>query len=59
MAAAGLPNVDTLGVRGGNIHSAEEFVLLDSLTERAKLSALLLMKIGSGELSIPVPAGET
>ena len=59
LAAAGLPNVDTLGVRGGNIHSAEEFVVLDSLTERAKLSALLLMKIGAGELSIPAPVGET
>lgn len=44
LAAAGLPNVDTLGVRGGNIHSHDEFVKVDSLAERAKLSALLLMK---------------
>lgn len=50
LAAAGLPNVDTLGVRGGNIHSDREFVLLDSLTERSKLLALLLMKLATGEI---------
>lgn len=44
----GLPNVDTLGVRGANIHSADEIVYLDSLTERAQLSALVLMKLAAG-----------
>lgn len=52
MASVGLPNIDTLGVRGGRIHSDEEFVLVDSLTERAKLSALLLMKLASGEIKL-------
>jgi glutamate carboxypeptidase len=52
LAAAGLPNIDTLGVRGGNIHSHEEFLLADSLTERAKLSALLLMRLASGEVKL-------
>jgi glutamate carboxypeptidase len=52
LAAAGLPTVDTLGVRGGNIHSDTEFIHLESLVERAKLSALLLMKLGSGEIVI-------
>jgi glutamate carboxypeptidase len=51
LAAAGLPVIDSLGPRGGNMHSSEEFLVLDSLTERAKLSALLLMKIGSGEMN--------
>jgi glutamate carboxypeptidase len=46
----GLPNVDTLGVRGANIHSSQEIVYLDSLVERAQLSALLLMKLASGEI---------
>ncbi len=46
--AHGLPNVDTLGVRGANIHSSEEIVYLDSLAERAKLSALLLMRLAGG-----------
>ena len=50
LAAAGLPVIDTLGPRGGNLHSTEEFLLLDSLTERAKLTALLLMKLGAGEI---------
>lgn len=50
LAAAGLPNVDTLGVRGGLIHSAEEFVLVDSFAERAKLSALILIAFASGLL---------
>lgn len=48
LAAAGLPNVDTLGVRGGAIHSTNEFLLLDSLVERAKLSTLILMAISNG-----------
>ncbi len=46
--AAGCPNVDTLGVRGGAIHSSEEFAHLSSVAERAKLSALLLMRFASG-----------
>ena len=50
LAAAGLPNVDTLGVRGGLIHSADEFVLVDSFAERAKLSALIMMAFAAGAL---------
>ncbi len=50
LAAAGLPNVDNLGVRGGNIHSTDEYVHLESLTERTKLSALFLMRLASGEM---------
>jgi len=45
LAAAGLPNIDTLGVRGGAIHTEDEFILLDSLAERSKLSYLLLSKL--------------
>jgi glutamate carboxypeptidase len=47
--AAGCPNVDTLGVRGGSIHSSEEFAILSSFVERARLSAVLLLKFASGE----------
>lgn len=50
LAAAGLPNVDSLGPRGGDIHSPSEFIEIDSLTERAKLSALLLMRLASGDI---------
>ncbi len=45
LAATGLAVVDTLGPRGGAIHSADEFLCVDSLEERARLSALLLMRI--------------
>jgi glutamate carboxypeptidase len=48
--AAGLPNIDTLGVRGGNIHSEDEYAWPQSFPERAMLSAVLLMKVASGEL---------
>lgn len=53
LAAAGLANVDTLGPRGGEIHSHREYVLLDSLTERAKLSALFMMKLGAARSTGP------
>ncbi len=49
LAAAGVPNIDTLGVQGGKIHSADEYLLADSLVPRAKLSALMLMKLASSE----------
>lgn len=49
LAANGLPVVDSLGVRGGNLHNENEYVLLDSLIERSQLSGLLLMKLATGE----------
>ena len=48
--AAGLPNIDTLGVLGGDIHSEDEFAWPDSFVERAQLSALILCKTASGEI---------
>jgi glutamate carboxypeptidase len=48
--AAGLPNIDTLGVLGGDIHSDQEFAWPASFVERARLSALILCKIASGEI---------
>lgn len=47
LAAAGLPNIDTLGVCGANIHTDQEYMLIDSLTQRAKLSYKLLKKMAS------------
>ncbi|MFN3513951.1 MAG: hydrolase [Phenylobacterium sp.] len=52
--AAGLPNIDTLGVRGGDIHSEAEYAWPDSFVERAQLSALVLAKFATGE----IPAAE-
>lgn len=42
-AAAGLPNIDSLGPCGGRIHSDQEFLIPESLVPRAKLAALILM----------------
>ncbi|MHA6767044.1 hydrolase [Sphingobium ummariense] len=50
IAACGVPVVDTMGVRGGNIHSDQEYLLTDSLAERARLSALALLRIAGGYL---------
>jgi glutamate carboxypeptidase len=45
IAACGVPVVDTMGVRGGKIHSMEEFLIVDSLPERAALSALTILRL--------------
>ncbi len=45
LAATGLAVVDTLGVRGGAIHSSDEYLIVESLKERAELAALVLMRI--------------
>jgi glutamate carboxypeptidase len=45
IAACGIAVVDTMGVRGGSIHSADEYLIVESLSERAALSALTLMRI--------------
>jgi len=49
IAALGVPVVDTMGVRGGAIHSPDEYLIVDSLAERARLSALALIRIASGD----------
>ncbi|MGN3973597.1 hydrolase [Tsuneonella sp. SYSU-LHT278] len=49
IAACGVPVVDTMGVRGGAIHSPDEFMIVSSLAERAALSALVLARIAAGE----------
>ncbi|WP_338466622.1 hydrolase [Novosphingobium sp. ZN18A2] len=49
IAALGVPVVDTMGVRGGAIHSADEFLIVPSLAERAALSALVLHRLSGGE----------
>jgi len=48
IAACGVPVVDTMGVRGGKIHSPEEYLIVDSLAERAALSALTILRLAEG-----------
>ncbi len=45
LAAAGLINIDTLGVRGANIHTDQEFACVDSFTERTALSIVLIQTL--------------
>jgi glutamate carboxypeptidase len=45
MQAAGLPTIDTLGVRGGDLHRTTEWIELRSLVERSQLMACLLMEL--------------
>jgi glutamate carboxypeptidase len=48
--ASGCPNVDTLGVRGADIHSDREIAKLSSFAERAKLSSVMLMALRAAAL---------
>ncbi len=45
IAACGVPVVDTMGARGGAIHSPDEYLIVESLAERAKLSTLVLLRL--------------
>ena len=49
IAAVGVPVVDTMGVRGGAIHSTDEYLIVPSLAERAALSAVVLHRLAGGE----------
>ena len=49
IAACGVPVVDTMGVRGGSIHSDQEYLITASLAERAQLSALAILRLAKGE----------
>ena len=48
----GLPVICTLGIRGGNLHRRDEFVELESLSERAALLAVLMKRLSTGEVVI-------
>ncbi len=45
IAACGVPVVDTMGARGGAIHSPDEYLIVESLPERAALSALTILRL--------------
>ena len=52
LSAVNLPNIDTLGARGDNMHSVDEYLVIDSLVERAKLVTLILMRYAAGEYTV-------
>ena len=55
IAACGVPVVDTMGVRGGAIHSADEYLITASLAERAALSARVIQRLDAGALEGAIP----
>ncbi|NCF70299.1 MAG: hydrolase [Chlamydiales bacterium] len=52
LAEVGLANIDTLGVRGGKIHTEEEFCFIDSLAEKVKVLFILLSEISNNNLNL-------
>lgn len=50
LQAAGLPTIDTLGVKGGGAHTTDEWIDLSSLVERGQLVALLLARLAGGAM---------
>ena len=48
MQAAGIPVIDTLGVRGGGLHTPQEWIELPSLVQRAQLAAVLIHRLSQG-----------
>ncbi len=48
LQAVGLTTIDTLGVRGGGLHTPDEWIDLSSLVERAQLLGLLISRLAAG-----------
>lgn len=53
--ASGCPNIDTLGVCGGLIHSPQEFAIKKSFGERARLLAAILCSYANGTIDAKAP----
>lgn len=51
LAEEGLPVIDTMGAIGGDIHTPNEYIFIDSLVQRSRLTALFLIKLATGELN--------
>ena len=45
LQAAGLPVIDTLGVRGGGLHTTSEWIEIPSLVERCQLTCVALRRL--------------
>jgi glutamate carboxypeptidase len=50
LASVGLRNIDTLGALGGGMHSDQEYLLINSLVPRAKLTLAILLAIANSGL---------
>lgn len=52
LQACGLPTIDTLGVRGGGLHTPEEWIELASLVERCQLLGVVVSRLSEGRLKV-------
>lgn len=52
--AAGLPNLDGVGIIGNHLHSDREYCSLSSMVTRAQLNALFLHRLATGEYKLPL-----
>jgi glutamate carboxypeptidase len=55
LQSVGLPTLDTLGIRGGNLHRLDEFIEIPSLVERAQLLAIVLKRLCEGRIGVEQP----
>jgi glutamate carboxypeptidase len=46
----GVPNIDTLGPVGDHLHSPDEYLVVDSLVQRARLATALLLSFAANPL---------
>ena len=53
LQAEGLPTIDTLGVRGGGLHTISEWIEMPSLVERCQLTAVLIARLSAGAMPPP------
>ena len=49
-AALGIATIDSLGPRGGKAHSAEEYLIIDSLIPRTKLLVNVIQRLSHSSL---------
>jgi len=53
LQAAGLPTIDTMGVRGGGLHTDQEWIEIASLVERCSLLAVTIMRLTAHRSPLP------
>lgn len=51
LSTFGLPNIDTLGVIGANLHSSDEYMIVESLVAKTKLTFGLLVNLSKKHLA--------
>jgi glutamate carboxypeptidase len=50
-AAMGIPTIDAMGVRGGDVHSEDEYIELDSIVPNIHLMCEIVTAFADGRIS--------